>query len=311
VARAKRTDRAEARRRHRAEAAARGTGEVDEASTSDTPPPTRGKPAPPPPPARPSIGTAFRTAFRPVDFRADLAYLPRLLTSRAIFIPVALSILATFLSLTQGAASQLVDPSPSPSVSASASPAPDVSITPSPPASASASVSASPSPSPSPSASASASPSASATPSASASPSASPGASPSPAPGGGGGGIVGFVGDTLFTFFVVPPPVAAAFITGFLAPRASYLAGFIVALVSVGCLAVVAYSLPELEAGRRQEVIQQALILSPASGALYAAAAAWYKRFLNLANPNRAARAQQSRRSNQRPMRSRSPQRRR
>lgn len=309
MARAKRTDRAEARRRHRAEAAARADGEVDEAPTTDTPPPTRGKPAPPPPPARPSIGTAFRTAFRPVDFRGDLAYLPRLLRHKSILIPVALSILATFLSLTQGAASQaIINPSPSPGASVSASPAPDVSITPSP------SASASPSPSPSPSTSASASPSASA--SASASPSASAGASPSPSPSpspatGGGGGIVGFVGDTLFTFFVVPPPVAAAFITGFLAPRASYLAGFIVALVSVACLAVVAYSFPELGETRRQDVIQQALILSPVSGALYAAAAAWYRRFLNLANPNRAARAQQARRSNQRPLRSRSSQRRR
>ena len=38
---------------------------------------------------------------------------------RMPWLAVGLSILATFLSLTQGAASQLVDPSPSPSVSAS------------------------------------------------------------------------------------------------------------------------------------------------------------------------------------------------
>jgi hypothetical protein len=84
----------------------------------------------------------------------------------------------------------------------------------------------------------------------------------------------------------------------------------IVALVSVGCLAVVVYSFPGIDDSRRQEVIQQALILSPASGALYAAAAAWYKRFLNLANPNRG-RQPPPRRSNQRPLRSRSSQRRR
>jgi hypothetical protein len=113
-------------------------------------------------------------------------------------------------------------------------------------------------------------------------------------------GPIGFVGDTLVTFFVVPPPVAAAFITGFLAPRASYLAGLIVALVSVACFAVLVSSFPGVDAGIRQRAIEQALILSPASGALYAAAAAWYKRFLNLANPNRAAR-QQQRRPNQRP----------
>jgi hypothetical protein len=105
--------------------------------------------------------------------------------------------------------------------------------------------------------------------------------------------------------------VAAAFIAGFLAPRASYLAGLISALVSVACLVVVVNSFPQVDPVQRQRVIEQALILSPASGALYAAAAAWYKRFLNLANPNRAARMQQQRRSNQRPLRSRSSQRRR
>jgi hypothetical protein len=114
----------------------------------------------------------------------------------------------------------------------------------------------------------------------------------------------------LFQFFVATPPVASAFISGFLAPRASYLAGLITALVAIACLAVASFASPGLDASLRQQLLVQALVISPASGALYAAAAAWYKRFLELANPNRR-KQQTGRRGNQGPVRSRPAQRRR
>jgi len=105
-----------------------------------------------------------------------------------------------------------------------------------------------------------------------------------------------------FQFFVYTPPVAAAFLAGFLAVRASYLAGLISALVAVGCLTVTVYASPGVGDAQRQSLVTQALVISPVSGALYASAAAWYKRFLNLSNPNRGrAQQQQQRNRNAKP----------
>ena len=124
MARAKSTDRAEARRRHRAivaaaavtAAAAQPADDEDgedvpatvaapaaSASASKAAAPrsatssstaksasarTGSKAAPDQAAARPSITTAFRGAIRPVDLRSDIAYLPELvLHTRAIWIP--------------------------------------------------------------------------------------------------------------------------------------------------------------------------------------------------------------------------------
>jgi hypothetical protein len=99
VARAKRTDRAAARRRYRA-----AMGEpIEDAETSDVisasrsePPPTRAGTGASAggAPERPSIVGAFRTAFLPVDLRGDLRSLPQLLLTRAFLIPTVLSGLA-------------------------------------------------------------------------------------------------------------------------------------------------------------------------------------------------------------------------
>src|SRR6186997_1380988 len=82
VARAKRTDRAEARRRYRAELAQEAQT-ADDASTegaapasASSPRPAKGPkpatPAQPPAPARPSFRNAFRAAFRSPDLPGDL-----------------------------------------------------------------------------------------------------------------------------------------------------------------------------------------------------------------------------------------------
>ena len=110
MARAKRTERAEARRRHRAAFAdplADGeleTTDVDAAPSATTP--ARGPAAPRsrpasgasgPPVQRPGIATAFRSSFRPLDVRGDLQALPRLLRHWSFYVPVVLSGIAVVL----------------------------------------------------------------------------------------------------------------------------------------------------------------------------------------------------------------------
>jgi len=89
VARAKKTDRAEARRRYRAETAPADVGATDEGDApASTARATRAAtPAYATPAGRVGIGTAFRTAFHPVNIREDLAALPWLLRSRAFLLP--------------------------------------------------------------------------------------------------------------------------------------------------------------------------------------------------------------------------------
>ena len=101
MARAKRTDRAEARRRYRA-ANAEPLDDLDDlddellAAETDPRRPRATPPAREVRPGRrrgdrdgrigarprPSIGAAFRSAFRPIDLRGDLRALPRLLINR-------------------------------------------------------------------------------------------------------------------------------------------------------------------------------------------------------------------------------------
>ena len=89
---------------------------------------------------------------------------------------------------------------------------------------------------------------------------------------------------------------------GFFAPRASYLVGILTALASVGFQAI-AYSVGPFgglldsfhdasgallsQQDAKMLVLNQALFTGVPSGALFAAAAAWYKRFLNRASPSR------------------------
>ncbi|MEZ0239644.1 MAG: hypothetical protein ACAH65_02495 [Chloroflexota bacterium] len=97
MARAKRTDRAEARRRHRSEQALAGVdvAALDAPQVEAT---TTARPAPGATTAvRPGFATAFREAFRPLDIRADLRALPSLVRHRALWIPVLLTIVSALL----------------------------------------------------------------------------------------------------------------------------------------------------------------------------------------------------------------------
>jgi hypothetical protein len=97
VARAKRTHRAEARRRYRSEQALTDQTADTELDGPETAAPPASRQAPAHTPARPSIGNAFRTAFRPLDARADLRALPRLVRDKALWVPVILTLVSTAL----------------------------------------------------------------------------------------------------------------------------------------------------------------------------------------------------------------------
>ena len=104
----------------------------------------------------------------------------------------------------------------------------------------------------------------------------------------------------LFAYFVQTPAIGGVFLAGFLAPRASWLIGAVIGLVSAVGYIVVLVTIPgaltttatQPEPATVQSIGTSALLLSPLMGALFAAAAAWYRRFLTLSNPNRGRRAQ-------------------
>ena len=130
-------------------------------------------------------------------------------------------------------------------------------------------------------------------------------------------GIVGiiffptnYVSGLFFQLMVLPPAMAPVFIVGFFAKRASYLLGFIIALVDViGYTAFVYVVVPTLAPGTTptqsaQELILSAFAVGPLSGIFFASGAAWYRRFLSLSSRQRAQRPGQ-RPGQQRPKASR------
>ena len=105
------------------------------------------------------------------------------------------------------------------------------------------------------------------------------------------------ISQFMFAYFIQTPAFGGAFIAGFLAPRASWLLGVIVGFVAALCYAIlvlfypsaVYVAAPPTEAVARDIAIS-ALLLSPVIGGFFAAAAAWYRRFLALSSPNRGRR---------------------
>ena len=109
------------------------------------------------------------------------------------------------------------------------------------------------------------------------------------------------------TYFLELPAIGAVFLAGFLAPRASWLLGIIVGLASAIGYTVLLYGAPaslyppELfkslpGPADSSQLSVQAFVVSPILGSLFAAAAAWYRRFLRLSNPNRSRQAAPPRR---------------
>ena len=102
----------------------------------------------------------------------------------------------------------------------------------------------------------------------------------------------------LYAYFVQTPAIGGVFLAGFLAPRASWLLGGIVGFVAaIGYAAYIVISAGRLPVADAPDPVLvrdtaiSAFLLSPVLGALFAAAAAWYRRFLSLSNPNRGRRS--------------------
>jgi len=102
VARAKRTDRAEARRRSRALSAPRPEQDAEDDDGLEEPgsaaaaPPARSAASAAGAP-RPGFGSSLRGSFRPIDIRGDVRALPRLLRNRAFLAPAVASGAAAIL----------------------------------------------------------------------------------------------------------------------------------------------------------------------------------------------------------------------
>ena len=220
MARAKRTDRAEARRRYRAAAADPSADETLEASPDASRPSTKAsagatKNASAGTPQRIGFTDAFRLAFRPVDIRKDVAAVPWIAThTHALWIPIAVTVGSTILTAVSGATDTIA--------------------------------------------------------------------------------------NLLFTYFVMFPAIGSMFIVGFLAPRASWLLGVIVGLVSAVCYIILGANdrLPaEIQVqwtASPQDAVVTSLIYSAFFGAFFASGAAWYRRFLALSSPNRNRRQTQT-----------------
>ena len=117
-------------------------------------------------------------------------------------------------------------------------------------------------------------------------------------------GGVGFIalpaytGTTFAWELLVLPGQALApqLVAGFFAPRASYLLGFVVGLAQ-GVVFSVVYPLVTSRLGaplppdQLPNLLTLSFITGPISGVIFASAAAWYRRFLSLSSPRRAAAA--------------------
>ena len=226
MARAKQTDRAEARRRYRqsssqdtaiegdaGDAPVEGGGGKGEAAKGEAAkgarqakPPAR---QPQQAPGRPGVLAAFRAAYHPANFREDFAALPGLLRHYAFLIPVAMIVVGAvvaslFWNYTGGQFAWQILVSP-----------------------------------------------------------------------GSGFGL---------------PQLVA----GFFAPRASYMLGFIVSAIQGVAAAIFVLTLSNrlgqpFPSEQIPGLLLQYFVAGPVSGTLFAAAAAWYRRFLALSGPKRTA----------------------
>jgi len=236
LARAKRTDRTEARRRHRAEQAAEfeTSQDADElVHDADAPVPARRKgtapagaaaasgsaPAAGARPVRPSFLGSARAAYRSPNVREDLPYLPRLLLHWSVLVSAAIAIVGTGL-LTIGGVT--TDPTTGTQVLTS----------------------------------------------------------------------TGQIGQMASSLFVGPPAFGAALLIGFMLPRATYLVGLVYGIFASICLSVFIFSQPSDKlTGIGPETIAYAFMVGILGTMFFTAGIAWYKRFLDLLNPNRGQRA--------------------
>jgi hypothetical protein len=112
--------------------------------------------------------------------------------------------------------------------------------------------------------------------------------------------------STFYQYFSYTAPLGTAFIAGFFAPRASYLIGGLAAFASFLFQAIAfnvgsfggtlegahdAQGNPLAASVVAANILTEALFVGVPAGAFFASAAAWYRRFLRRASPNRQAAA--------------------
>ncbi len=236
MARAKRTDRTEARRRSRAAQLAEANGGVDDgdelvgtaettsggaarrrARTSSSPA-VSGR-TQEPRPARPGFLTSARSAYHAPNYREDLALLPKLLVHWSVLVSAALAVVGTAVIVGLGGTltgAGAVD---------------------------------------------------------------------------SGTSTVAYVGSLLVSLFVGPPPFGAALLIGFMLPRATYLVGLVFGVFAAICLSAIILAQPaDKMGGLTGQYLLYAWVFGIIGSAFFAAGIAWYKRFLELLNPNRGRR---------------------
>jgi hypothetical protein len=237
VARAKRTDRTEARRRYRAEQAALAEADPTGEAAATQALKASANSTPIAPPTRPSIMGAVRGAYRPLDLRSDLRALPQVVTNWGFLLAIGLTIVAGVWFVVAYSAGMTAIPV------GTATPEQLQAVV-------------------------------------------------------GDNTIPLFLGQMAF---LTPPPAIGAFLIGFTAKRASWLGGFIYGMFVVVVVALILQTpagriLTADQPGAADSLLVGHAAFSPIGAALFAALLAWYRRFLDLANPNRAQR-QQSRQS--------------
>ncbi len=225
MARAKRTERTEARRRHRADQAS--LAELEPGVDGDAPAATSSSKTQPrqAPTARPGIVASFRGAMRPLDLVGDLKAAPRVFVNWGFLAAIgitAASALWFVMAYNDAMAALPAGPKTQAELEAVV----------------------------------------------------------------GTNTIPYFVG----TMALQPPPAIGAFLIGFTAKRASWLGGLVYGIY-VTILAIVILQTPAggllTGLGSADAVIVGHAAWSPVGAAVFASAAAWYRRFLDLANPNR------------------------
>jgi hypothetical protein len=236
VARAKRTDRTEARRRHRSEQASLAAAEIETETEGDAGKASaKGAGPQTPPQQRPSIVGAFRGAIHPLDLRGDLRAAPRVVAHWGVLAAIGIAILSSivFVVSTSELAQSVDWTAPDPFAGKQL-------------------------------------------------------------------GTVSNISYLAFSLFVAPPPAAGGFLIGFTAKRASWLGGLVFGIVAAVCyIGVLQTPAGLLLTGGQpgNAAIVNAAAVSPIGAALFASVAAWYRRFLDLANPNRGQRQQAQRKT--------------
>ena len=114
-----------------------------------------------------------------------------------------------------------------------------------------------------------------------------------------GASTVGYVASLLVSLFVGPPPFGAALLIGFMLPRATWLVGLVLGLLASLCFTVIVLAQPSQSSATVSipSILVQVWILGPVGTMFFSAGIAWYKRFLDLLNPNRGQRGKTAQKS--------------